>query len=215
MLASVRGFMLDIYWENGELLLCHGSCQFGSVPFAEVTDAMAQFLHDNPREIIILLFESYAPVDVLTPNIEGGSLAPLLITQPVGKPWPTLGTLIDEGKQVLVLTDDDAPSPAWMHYAWDHAWETHWSAQAKTDFSCEPNRGDPNHPLFIFNHFLTNPVAMRSLAEQVNFNPFLLERAKECAIESGRLPYLVTVDFYSIGDAMQTVDILNGVSSDG
>jgi len=211
---GVRGFMLDVYWEDEELLLCHGHCQFGSIPFANVAQEMAVFLQENPREVIVLLFESYAPVDVLASGIEDGALGSWLITQPAGQPWPTLGRLIKDDARLLVMTDDETPGPDWLHYVWDHAWETDWNAQAKTDFSCDPNRGDPNHPLFIFNHFLTNPVAMRSLAEQVNFNPFLLERAQACAAESGRQPNLVTVDFYSIGDGMRTVDILNGVSSD-
>ena len=63
--------------------------------------------------------------------------------------------------------------------------------------------------LFIFNHFLTDPVALPSLAEQVNYDPLLGDRLQECRTASGRLPNFVTVDFYDIGDLFPAVDALN------
>jgi hypothetical protein len=99
------------------------------------------------------------------------------------------------------------------HDVWEFAFETHFSANGPEDFTCEDNRGDPPNDLFIFNHFLTNPVASDGLAEMVNHNPLLIDRAQECAspTELDHLPNFVTVDFYDIGDVFEAVDSLNGI----
>ena len=65
--------------------------------------------------------------------------------------------------------------------------------------------------LFRLNHFLTDPIALETLAEQVNHNPFFLERVEACAEELGKAPNLVQVDYYSIGDLFDVVRSLNGL----
>ena len=93
---------------------------------------------------------------------------------------------------------------------WEHAWETHYSAETAEDFSCNPNRGDTGNSLFIFNHFLTAPFASATLAETINHNPAFLERVEECQTESGDFANFITVDFYEIGDVLAVTDTLNG-----
>lgn len=94
---------------------------------------------------------------------------------------------------------------------WHYAWETHFSAAAPADLSCARNRGASGNPLFVLNHFLTNPVAHPSLAQSVNFNPFLEQRARLCQNQSGALPNFVTVDFEDVGDVHTVVAALNRV----
>ena len=83
------------------------------------------------------------------------------------------------------------------------------SAQTKEDFSCRKNRGDASHDLFIFNHFLTRPIALLELAQEVNIDPFLSERVQKCIDESGQTPNFLTVDFYEVGAARDLVNRLN------
>jgi hypothetical protein len=94
---------------------------------------------------------------------------------------------------------------------WAHAWETHYSARTTRDFSCNPNRGDRRHRLFIFNHFLTNIVPVPGQAPTTNGSPLLGDRAAECQRVSGHLPNFVTVDFYSVGVVREVVAHLNGL----
>ena len=80
-----------------------------------------------------------------------------------------------------------------------------------SDMSCAINRGNFANSLFILNHFLTQVFGSAALAEQVNHDPFFVDRADQCQAESGRLPNFVTVDWYDIGDLFAVVDHLNGL----
>ena len=209
--SGVRGFMLDVYLEEGVLQFCHGYCQFGSITASEVFGEFRAFLEANPREVIAFIFESYALAKDVSDGIEASGLSTFLLEQSPDEPWPTLLELVDSNRRLIVFTDDDAREPGWYHHVWDFAWETHWSAVSVDDFSCEINRGSMDNGLFILNHFLTDPFASPNLAEVANTNPYFIARAQECHASSGRQPNFVAVDFTSIGHVQGVVDILNGV----
>ncbi len=61
----------------------------------------------------------------------------------------------------------------------------------------------------MLNHFLGDPVAGIDLAERVNHDPMLLDRARRCMAESGHLPNFLAVDFYDVGDVFAVTDALN------
>ena len=54
-----RGFMLDIYEEDGTLKLCHGTCLGGSINFETVMDLYNDFLEQHPHEVIVFIFETH------------------------------------------------------------------------------------------------------------------------------------------------------------
>ena len=91
--------------------------------------------------------------------------------------------------------------------------ETNFSFTAASQFesvaSCAANRGSIANSLFILNHFLTNPFASPTLAESVNFNPLLRERALACEAEMDKLPNFLTVDFQRLGDLYEVARELN------
>ena len=70
-------------------------------------------------------------------------------------------------------------------------------------------RGAARTPLFVHNHFPHAPVAGRDLAEQVNHDPMLLDRARRCMSESRHLPNFLAVDFYDVGDVFAVASALN------
>lgn len=214
--AGVRALMLDLHlWDNDETepespWLCHGECLFGNRRLSEALEELRDWLHANPREVVTLILENYVPgADVIAAFQEAG-LEPLLHAQTPGAPWPTLGRMIEEDRRLVVLSDalkgGNAP---WFLPVWTYAWETHWSAKTPSDLNCAPNRGDTDNDLFVLNHFLTDPLAFPRLAEQVNYNPFLIDRAIACRADSGRQPNFVTVDFCDIGDVFDAVATLN------
>jgi hypothetical protein len=207
--AGVRALMLDVHSWLGDTYLCHGTCLGG---FQRLADGLAEiraFLDAHPAEVVTLVFESYVPVeDVEAAFVESGLIA-LVHEQAPGEPWPTLGEMIDAGRRVVVLSDRDGGARPWHHGLWTFAWETDWAAQAPEDLTCEPNRGTPGNDLFILNHFLTDPTARRDLAELVNHDPFLGDRARACQTAFGHVPNFVTVDFHEIGDLLPVVDALN------
>jgi len=208
---GVRAFMLDTHDEAGVVMLCHSVCQLGKKPLVETLTALATFLEANPREVVSILFESYVTEAATAAVFDEAGLLPRVRAQAPGEPWPTLNEMIAADTRLVVFSDNATGTVPWHLPVWDHAFETHWSAKTVDDFSCAPNRGDPANPLFILNHFLTNPAASKTLAAEANANPFFLERAEACQQATGQLPNFVTVDFATIGDVGAVVDALNGV----
>lgn len=209
---GVRGLMLDTHLDaDGVPSLCHGSCGFGKKPLSEGLGEIAAFLRCNPREVVVLIFEAYVSPEQTDTAFQESGLFDLVRVQPPGEPWPTLAELIEKDERLVALTDDPAGTPPYYHHVWDYAWDTPYAAEAPEDLKCEVGRGDPANPLFIFNHFLTKPTADVTLAEQVNHNPFFLDRAQACSAQTGDLPNFVTVDFYTTGDLFDVVDALNGL----
>lgn len=209
---GVRGLMLDTHEDAGGVpSLCHGSCAFGEKPLSEGLAEIATFLRCNPREVVVLIFEAYVtPEETDAAFVESG-LVDLVRTQPLGAPWPTLSELIAADERLVAFTDDPAGTPPYYHPVWEYAWDNPYAAETPDDMKCEVGRGDPSNPLFIFNHFLTKPTADVTLAEQVNHNPFFLDRVQACAAQTGDLPNFVTVDFYTTGDLFDVVRALNGL----
>lgn len=224
--AGVRGLMLDTYRAGSTNLLgqvqvpdadpdspwlCHSVCALGKQPLVDGLVEIRQFLDANPGEVITLILESYLSHALTAQAFDDAALTPYAYTHPGGA-WPTLGEMIDSGKRLVVLQDRSAnPLYPWQMNVWSHAFETHFSAATPADFSCAHNRGTPTNALFIFNHFLTEVFGSPTLAEQVNFNPYLRSRIDECEAFQGAVANFVTIDFVSIGDTLETVNDLNGV----
>ena len=206
---GVRAFMLDTHDQGGEVLLCHSVCQLGQKPLVETLADLRDFLQANPREVVSIIFESYVTEEATAAAFDAAGLLPLVHAQTPGDPWPTLAQMIGAGTRLVVFSDNATGNVPWHLPVWAHAFETHWSAKTLADFSCAPNRGDPANPLFILNHFLTNPVAAEALAAEANANPYFVDRARQCQAATGHLPNFVTVDFATVGDAAAVVDALN------
>ncbi len=218
---GVRSLMLDTHYFMGSPHLCHASCNLNMLqnwrePLVDGLVRIREFLDARPNEVVSIIFESYISEADTATEFTAAGLDPYLHSQTAGQPWPTLQQLIDADTRLIVLTDDSSAALSWHHYLWtDFAWETHYSYLAPEDFSCAGNRGTPGNDLFIFNHFITNPIGLKSFAEQVNYNPLLGDRAVQCETEGGQLPNFVTVDFVDVGDVSKVVDSLNGLGSCG
>jgi hypothetical protein len=214
---GIRALMLDTWYFGGDAVLCHAGNLFpcdltGMKPLVDGLAEIKAFLDRRPNEVVSIIFESYVSEADTEADFIASGLLPLTHVQSAADPWPPLRELLAADTRLVVFTDDGGASLPWHHYVWDHAWETHFSAQAPGVFSCAKNRGSFSNSLFILNHFLTKPVALPSLAEMVNHDPFFVERALQCQAESGFLPNFVTVDFHDIGDVFHVVDVLNGVA---
>jgi len=212
---GVRALMLDIWDWEGEVILCHGCDEWygylgGHKPLLDGLLEIGQFLDDNPEEVVTILFESYVTRSATEAVFVAAGLLDQAHVQIPGDPWPMLTELIAADTRLVVLSDSGGAIGTWYHPMWSFAWETHWSAEYADDLNCNPNRGSTSNDLFILNHFLTRGATPKSiLANEVNHNPFLEDRALECWDDSGRQPNFVTVDFYDIGDLFQAVNTLN------
>jgi len=206
---GIRGFMLDVYEEDGETLLCHSICPLGSRPFVDALAELREFMDCHPTQVLTLILESYVDEPRVTAAFEAAGLLPYLHAQPADAPWPTLREMVTSGRRMVVLTQRADVTEPWHHHAYTVGWDNPYAAEAPEDLSCRPNRGDADNDLFILNHFLTAPVAMRSLAVMVNHQPLFGDQVARCEAEAGQLPNFVTVDFYEVGDLFEVVDALN------
>lgn len=193
------------------LYMCHGLCEVGATPLVNALDAFRSFLDANPREVLVIFVEDHVPADAVAQALVEAGLKPYALTQALGEAWPTLGEMIASGKRLLVMAENDGGGPDWYHAGFELTQETPYSFKADADFSCEPNRGRPDSPLFQLNHWIEKVTPSPGDATRVNAYRFLLERALACQARRGHVPNLVAVNFYELGDALRVVDVLNGI----
>src|SRR5690606_36047441 len=133
---GVRGFMLDIYEQHGEVLLCRGFCALGSRPFVEALAELRLFMDCHPAAVITLILESYADEPGVEASFQAAGLMTYLHAQPLGDPWPTLRAMIESGRRMLVLTERADVTSPWHHYAYEYGWDNDYAAATAADFDC-------------------------------------------------------------------------------
>lgn len=209
---GIRGLLLDIYLDGGEIVLCHGPCFLGSTPHAEVLADLAAFLAANPREVVVIIYQDDVDPALVEAEYVAAGLDQLVWTWDGGAP-PTLGAMIDAGTRLVVSAEVEGPPPAWYHHAWDLFWDTPYTFHSTDEFTCALNRGSEDNPLYLVNHWISTDADLPSQADAKTANAYdvLHGRIAGCRDEAGRMPNLVAVDFYEEGDLFAAVDALNGL----
>jgi hypothetical protein len=193
--------------------LCHMSCGLGYRPFEQTLAELSTFLAENPREVVFAVVQdAISPTDTEVAFKTAG-LDQYLFTHRPGAPWPTLRQMIDANQRLVVMAEENGPPPDWYQNVWDNTMETPYTFINYDDFSCAVNRGGEGKPFFLLNHWIQRGSPNRVDAEIVNDYEFLLNRARQCEQERGKLPNFIAVNFYQNGDVFRVVDELNGVSS--
>ena len=202
-----------------QIYLCHRFCELGAIPITNAFAAFRDFLAANPDEVLVIDIEDYvAPEDIAAAAADTG-LLDYIYKDPLEPPFPTLGEMIDSGGRVVMLAENDAGSVPWYHEAYaDLLQETPFSFKKPAELTdpanlpatCKPNRGPPDAPLFLINHWVdTSPAPQPSNATKVNAHDALLARVQECEQSRGLTANLIAVDFYREGDLFGVVDELN------
>jgi hypothetical protein len=208
--------LLDVYPGSGEggTVLCHGFCSIAETPHLSGLAEIKTFMDAHSNEVLTFIYEDHVDAAVIAADLEVAGLADLAYTHVAGEPWPTLGEMIDAGTRLVVTAENGRPPPAWFHHVWDVAFDTPYSFQDPSEFSCRLNRGSATNDLFLVNHWVNTspPIALPSEdnAKIVNTYDVLRARAEQCATETGHLTNFVAVDFYEHGDLFSVVDGLNG-----
>ncbi len=206
---GVRALNVDVYKEDGKLLLCHGYCALGNEPFGDAMAEIKAFLDANANEVLLMGLQNETSRAVVIEAFKKSGLAAFAHTQAKGKPWPTLAEMIASGKR-LVLFAGGGGGAAWLHTTGHFIYGTNWGTKTKDDFTCKLNQAAFKHGLFELDHTLTNPWAKIEFGD-ANMYAFLLQRANKCAKIVGKTPNMISVDWYAVGDALKVVDELNGV----
>lgn len=208
---GVRAMMLDTYEWDGGLWLCHGYCELGAQPLAEGLGELEAYLAAHPREVLVVIFQDGVPVEPSVAALEASGLADRVWTWDRAAPMPTLGALIDADQRLILSAESSGPPPGWYHHAWDLFTDTPYSFASADEFSCALNRGQPDNPFLLVNHWISDPLPTQEGAAEVNARGPLLARAEACAAERDRPVNVLAVDFYEQGDLFAVVDALNGL----
>ena len=194
------------------LYLCHGLCEIGATELAPTLDALRVWLDTNPDEVVSVIVENHVPAADVGAAIVAAGLEPYLATPT--DTWPTLRSMITSGRRLVVMTEKGSGGSdyPWLAHAFDLTQDTPYTFPSADDFSCEPNRGTSDSPLFLVNHWLSGFGNLVSAAEQVNVDQVLGARVEQCREERGMQPTFVGVNYYSIGDVATVVAELNGVA---
>lgn len=207
---GIRAMMLDTYMWRDEPYLCHTHCELGATPLVDVLEEIGAFLRANPGEILFTIFQNAINADTLDEALRHAGIADLRYTHPPGAPWPSPRALGLAGTPLLITVETAGPDdPPWHHAFYDLAFDTPYSFAAEAEFSCEVLRGRPAHDLFLINHWLSTPFPTREGSAQVNAREVLLRRVSDCLETHDRLPNIIAVDHYDLGDLMSVVEALN------
>ena len=210
-----------------DLYLCHSSCGGGASALIEVFGEIDRFLDANPREVLVFVNEDYVTADDFAGVVEESGLIEHVYRGPTG-PWPTLNEMIASGGRVLFLAQSDAGDVPWYHRAYAGPMrETPYSfsgtlgglstelltAPDRLEDSCRPNRGGNDGGLFLMNHWILGNglTPLREFAEVVNTRSALVDRARVCERVRGKMPTILAVDFFGIGDETGAALELNGL----
>ena len=195
------------------LYMCHGLCETGATSFDDTLADIRAWLATNPDEVMTIFVEDHVDADDVAKSVLDAGLEDYLYTPVDGEAFPTLGDMIRSGQRLVVMLEsgDGGPEYPWLVNGFDFVQETPFDFPTVESFSCEPNRGVPDAPLFQINHWLNGFSNLVSDAQLVNAADVLWPRVAQCRDERGLQPNLVAVNYADIGDLMAVVDRLNGV----
>jgi len=192
--------------------LCHGLCEIGATELQPELGAVRAWLDAHPREVVTFIVEDeVTPADTAAVFDRAG-LTPLVHTQPLGQPWPTLGQLIDSGRRVVVMMERHGGGSAypWLLPAFRYVQDTPFTNPTVADLRCDRERGTGDSPLLLVNYWLANFGSLVSDARTINALGVLGPYLARCEKERGMLPNFVAVNFFDEGDLFRAVDQLNG-----
>jgi hypothetical protein len=208
---GVRGMLIDTHSYLGNTYLCHTSCLLGSKLLVDGLRDITTFLQNHPHEVLTLIIEDHISAAETETAFTASGLAEFVYVHPTGTAWPTLRAMIASGRRVLVGAESGAPPPGWYQHFYDLAWDTPYSFKSTSEFSCQQNRGRRENGLFLLNHWVENPLPDENLSRGANTRDMLLSRARQCQMESGKVPNFVAVSHYAVGDLFAVVRELNGL----
>jgi hypothetical protein len=152
--------------------------------------------------------------------------------------WPTLQTMIDDGKRLVVFVASLTTSSSYPYLMdeFTFVWENPYDVTSPSNFSCVPQRPSSvsgsastalsSNRLPMMNHFLYSSDLSSLGIEYPNASYVTTTNAASGGVGnlgstatmcksawSGRQPTFILVDFFNQGPAIETVDNLNNVTN--
>ncbi len=208
---GVRSLNVDVYEEGGALVACHGFCALGSQPLEDILTEIFDFLTESPTEPVLVDFQDEAPPGAIAAAVAAHPIAALAYTRAPGDAWPTLGELSDARTPLIVFGVRQDGDPDWFLNLPDHTYRTAWEYLTPEELDCAPADPVVAGGLYEIVHVLTNPLASPDNARAINHQPVIGDHLARCAEEVGFVNQ-ISVDYYSIGDGLDAIDEVNGIT---
>ena len=192
--------------------MCHTLCELGATDLLTQMLGLDQWMRANPREVVTLFIQdAVTPADTAA-VLEQAGLTQFAYVHRDGQPWPTLGEMVDSGKRLLVLMENEGGGQQYpyLHQGFDLVADTGYTYATVDEFDCKPNRGPTDPDLFMVNHWLSGFTSLVTSAQKANAADVLGERVRQCRDERGQIPNFVAVNWYNQGQLLEVVDQLNG-----
>ncbi|KPI40000.1 PI-PLC X domain-containing protein [Cyphellophora attinorum] len=174
--AGVRLLSAQIHKSNGNIHLCHSSCDLLDAGILSTwLMEIKRWMDNNPREVVTLLLvnsDDFNPSDINF-HFTASNITEYVYT-PASKSaapatWPTLNDLITSNQRLLTFVASLAPAntPDSMAYLMDEftfMFENPFENTKPSDFTCDPSRPSSvkgntqlalsNNKMPLMNHFL-------------------------------------------------------------
>jgi hypothetical protein len=191
-----------------QVWLCHSLCELGATKMSDALDIYRDWLDEHPGEILVLMLEPSVPAWAVELQFERAGLLDRVARLRRDKPLPMLATLLERGRQLVVLGERDTGDLPWYLDAFDFIQDTPLGRRATS--SCAPSRGDPDSPILMLNHWVDDFPPRPSANARVNAREEIVARAERCERRRDLPPSLIAVDHYDLGGVVAAAAELNG-----
>jgi hypothetical protein len=190
-----------------EVWLCHSLCELGATKMSDALDIYRDWLDEHPGELLVLLVEPSVPAWAVERQFRRTGLLERVARLRRDQPLPTLGTLLERGRQLVVLGERDTGDLPWYLEGFDWIQDTPLGRAATS--ACARSRGDAESPIFMLNHWVDAFPPRPSANARVNSSEAIVSRAERCERSRGVRPSLVAVDHYDRGGVVAAAAELN------
>ncbi|KAK7463885.1 hypothetical protein VKT23_005820 [Stygiomarasmius scandens] len=230
---GIRMLQMQAHNNSGTIQLCHTSCAlYNGGTLEDYLNKVKSWMDSNTNDVVTLLIvniDNLAATEYDTVfksvGLDSISYSPSSASLTADS-WPTLGSMIDDGKRLVTFLDNtaDFTTVPYLIDEFTNMWET--AFDVTTSFDCEVNRSktDTSTSMYLINHFLDRVVLGNPVPDVANANTTnavsgtnsLGEQFDLCTSTTGRAPNFVLVDFYEYGggSVFQVAATANGVTYD-
>jgi hypothetical protein len=191
------------------IFLCHTLCELGAERMSSTLNEIRGFLERNRSEVLVVLLESSVDPAEVERAFDDADLEPYLATLRRAAPLPTLREMIASGRRLVVLDERDGGDAPWYQPAALFVQDTRIGSLLDSPTDCQPNRGTPDSPLLVMNHWIDRFPPPLTENRAISTRGALLERVRSCRRSLGRVPTAIAGDFYDRGAIIATVGELN------
>ncbi len=195
-----------------QVYLCHAFCEIGATLALTQFTSIREFLVTHPEAVLVISVEDDASPQSFAEVVKQSGLLDLVWQGPV-EPLPTLGQMVEAGQRVLFMVEVNPGDVPWLHKQFEITQETPYDFKSSDELlgpeGCKPNRGPSTAPLFLINDFIEASTPSTKTAASLNEPATLVAHARTCASERHRVPTLLAVDQWQIGNVVEAARELN------